>query len=402
MDDKSKYLARLSEAAHKHKPIIGAAVGCGMFAQYAFMGGADLILVLNAGRFRLMGISSTASLLPFGSSNDMVMNIGTSEVLRSVSPEVPCIFGLCATDPALRLDEFLAEIKQAGFAGITNYPTIGLIDGQFREALEESGIRFEREVEAIREAGKLGLLTIAFVFNEQEARLMNEAGADIICAHLGFTTGGRTGVQHSVSLEDSIELVRGMFGSLQVKGGLPLKLVYGGPVNSPENAEYVYRNTEAVGYIGGSSFERIPTEESIVRVTELFKQYEEIKTENEHLKRQLDLHEAIQRSDYIGYITQYVTEHLANPGTFAELADTLHLNRNYLSYLFRKKTGISYSDWLIRLRIKTAQEALLEPSCTVQEASVQVGYEDASYFSRLFKKETGMTPSDWKRQHSSE
>lgn len=399
MNNKSEYLTSLAASVQQHKPIIGAAVGCGLFAKYAEMGGADLVLVLNAGRFRLMGTSSTASLLPFGSSNATVMDIGISEVLRSVS-DVPCIFGLCATDPGIRLPEYLSNIREAGFAGITNYPTVGLIDGQYGEALEEAGISFNKEVEAIREASQMGLLTIAFVFNEDQAREMNKAGADIICAHLGFTKGGRMGVRHACSLEEGSVLAQTMFSAVQVEEGFPLKLVYGGPVNTPENADYMYRNTEAVGYIGGSSFERIPTEESIVRVTELFKHYEEIKTENEQLKRQLDLHTAIQQSDYIGYITSYASESIADPCSFAELADRLHLNRNYLSNLFKKKTGLSYSDWLIRLRIQTAQQALLESDCSIQEAAARVGYDDPSYFSRLFKKETGMTPSDWRRLNS--
>ncbi|GLI05440.1 AraC family transcriptional regulator [Paenibacillus tyrfis] len=395
MQDLKRMVHKLNQAVEQNKHIIGAAVGCGLFAKYAETGGADLILVLNAGRFRLMGYSSTASLLPFGNSNEMVMETGIQEVLRNVS-SIPCIFGLCATDPGIVLDDYLDEIRDAGFSGITNYPTVGLIDGAFGEALQEAGISFDREVAAIHKASEKGLFTIAFVFNEEQAAQMAAAGAHIICAHLGFTKGGSSGVKLAISLEESVALSDKIFKAAETFNPDIFKLVYGGPVNSPENAEYIYNHTEAMGYIGGSSFERIPTEASIIRVTELFKKYQEVKSENKQLRQQLDLHTAIKQADYVRYITSYVTMHLHEPITFDHLSKELHLNRNYLSQLFRKKMGVSFSEWLIQTRVSTAKDLLKKEHSSIQDIARQVGYEDASYFSRLFKKETGMTPSEWK------
>lgn len=157
-----------------------------------------------------------------------------------------------------------------------------------------------------------------------------------------------------------------------------------------------------MGCIGGSSFERIPTETSIVRVTELFKNYEEVKSENKLLRQQLDLQAAIEQADYVRYVTLHVSLHLHEPVSFDAIAKGLHLNRNYLSQLFTRKMGMSFSRWLIRQRIQTAKEWLGSEEGTIHDAAARVGYSDASYFSRIFKKETGMTPSEWKERQGAD
>ncbi|PLT48080.1 TIM-barrel signal transduction protein [Paenibacillus pasadenensis] len=401
MQTSTQIREKLMEAVASQKPIVGAAIGCGLFAGYAEAGGADLILVLNAGRFRLMGCGSTASLLPFGNSNRMVMDIGVQEVLRQVR-HTPCIFGLCATDPEIELESYLDEIKEAGFAGMTNFPTVGLIDGVYGEALHEAGISFDKEVEAVARAVRKGLFAVAFVFSADQARRMAAAGADIICAHLGFTQGGGAGVKGSMTMEQGIALSRTIFRAAAEVNPHAFKLVYGGPVSSPEDADRIYRGTDAMGCIGGSSFERIPTETSIVRVTELFKNYEEVKSENKLLRQQLDLQAAIEQADYVRYVTLHVSLHLHEPVSFDAIAKGLHLNRNYLSQLFTRKMGMSFSRWLIRQRIQTAKEWLGSEEGTIHDAAARVGYSDASYFSRIFKKETGMTPSEWKERQGAD
>ncbi|MCI8327288.1 MAG: phosphoenolpyruvate hydrolase family protein, partial [Lachnospiraceae bacterium] len=187
--DRDYILRFLHAQANVNGHIIGAAVGSGMTAKYAAMGGADFLLALSAGKYRVMGRSSHASYFCYGNSNDTVMEMGTRELLPIIQ-NVPVLFGLFAADPGVHLYEYLKKIRENGFSGIVNFPTMALIDGKFREALEEEGNTYEKEVEAIKLAHYLGLFTVAFATTKEEARKMLEAGADVICAHLGLTKGG--------------------------------------------------------------------------------------------------------------------------------------------------------------------------------------------------------------------
>lgn len=184
--------------------IIGVATGAGVTAKYAQRGGADLVLTLNSGRFRQMGRSSLAGILPFANSNDMVMGFALREVVPLIK-DIPVIFGLNATDPKIKLDEYIDDIKNKGFSGINNYPTVGIIDGIFGEALEDAGCSYNLEVEAIKLAHKKNLFTVAFVFCKEQAMDMLEAGADVICVHLGLTEGGMLGAKKILSLEAAKE-----------------------------------------------------------------------------------------------------------------------------------------------------------------------------------------------------
>ncbi|MDT8899857.1 phosphoenolpyruvate hydrolase family protein [Anaeroselena agilis] len=276
----------LAENRTENQPIIGVAVGSGLSAKQAIAGGADFLLALNAGRFRMAGISSLAALLPYANSNEMVLDFGSREIIPRAGNS-PVIFGACATDVTVDQDALIAKIRARGFQGVNNFPTVGLIDGSLRQALEEGGLGFEREVEFIAKAAKAGLFTVAFVFDEHQGQAMAAAGADIICAHLGLTVGGKTGAKHSISLEKGIKLANGIFATVDSRHPAPIKMIYGGPVSTPEQTAYFYGNTGAVGYIGGSSFERIPAETTIEKVTGQFKNYMRLKRENESLRRKL-------------------------------------------------------------------------------------------------------------------
>jgi len=269
-----------------NKPIIGVAVGSGFSAKQAVAGGADVILVLNAGRFRMAGLSSMAGLMPYANSNKMVMEFGVKEILSRVKM-VPVIFGVCATDPTVDQDDLLNKIKAAGFHGVNNFPTVGLIDGLFREALEEQQLGFQQEVQFMKKAVDNNLFTIAFVFDEDQAKAMATVHVDVICAHLGFTYGGVVGVKQRISLMDGAVIVNRIFSAASSIDPDILKMVYGGPIAEPKQAKYFYSNAGAVGYIGGSSFERIPTESSIVDITDQFKNFSKLKEENESLKKEL-------------------------------------------------------------------------------------------------------------------
>lgn len=276
----------LMTSIRNNKPIIGVAVGSGLSAKQATEGGADFLLVLNAGRFRTIGISSTGCMMPFGNSNDIVMKFGGEEVLPRVIGK-PVIFGFCATDPMVDQSVLIERIIKKGFSGVNNFPTVGLIDGHFREALEENDLGFDQEVEFMKKAIRRGLFTIAFVFNEEQAETMAEADVDVICAHLGWTVGGEQSVKPRTTLEEGVKLANRIFMAANRVKPAVLNMVYGGPIKNPEDASFFYQNSSAIGYIGGSSFERIPTETVIKETTDNFKNYVRLMKENEILKKEL-------------------------------------------------------------------------------------------------------------------
>lgn len=277
---------RLAKSIEQNKPIIGVAVGSGLSAKQAVEGGADLLLVLNAGRFRTIGVSSLGCMMPFANSNEMVMNFGTQEIIPRIKDK-PIIFGVCATDPTINQDKLLDQIISNGFSGVNNFPSVGLIDGIFRRALEENHLGFEKEIELMEKAVKRGLFTVGFVFDEKQAQQMAQIKVDVICAHLGWTSGGDKGVKKRLNLQDAIHLTNKIFKVANSINPAAFNMFYGGPINDPEQAMHFYNNTPAVGYIGGSSFERIPTEVSIKETTGRFKNFSKLKKENENLKKEL-------------------------------------------------------------------------------------------------------------------
>lgn len=286
MLNREKIRNLLKQSIYNNKPVIGVAVGSGFSAKQAVEGGADFILVLNAGRFRNYGVSSICCMMPYANSNDLVMNFGCEEIIPRIRNK-PIIFGACATDPTIDHGMLLDRIKKNGFHGVNNFPTIGLIDGKYREALEEHGLGYQREVDFMKRARDKELFTIAFVFNSHQARMMAEADVDIICAHLSWTVGGENSVKQRTSLEEGVKIANKIFDSVKKIMPDPINMVYGGPIKNPEQAAYFYKNSSAIGYIGGSSFERIPTEITIRETTDNFKNYEKLIKENEMLKKEL-------------------------------------------------------------------------------------------------------------------
>lgn len=283
---KDQVRSMLTQHLQQNKPLIGVAAGSGSSAKQAIAGGADFLLALNAGQFRSAGVSTLGCLLPFGNSNTTVMSFGLREILPHAL-HTPVIFGACATDPTIDHQRLLEQIRESGFHGVNNFPSVGLIDGTFRDALEAEGLGFEQEVSFLAEASRQGLFTVAFVFNEEQATLMAQAQVDMICAHLGWTLGGETGVRHSMTLEEGVLLANRIFQAAQNVNPTCFHFVYGGPITSPEDAVIFYKQTSAIGMIGGSSFERLPTESSIKKVTDQFKNYASLEEENLYLKKEL-------------------------------------------------------------------------------------------------------------------
>lgn len=271
--EKEDILNRLRQAIAQGRPIIGAGAGTGISAKFEEAGGVDLIVIYNSGRFRMAGRGSLSGLMPYGDANRIVMEMG-GEVLTVVK-DTPVLAGVCGTDPFRIMEHFLAQIKAAGFSGVQNFPTVGLCDGLFRQNLEETGMGYGLEVNMIRTAHALGLLTTPYVFNVDEAKAMAEAGADIIVAHLGLTTKGAIGATTALSLEQAPAMVQEICDTAKRVNPDIICLCHGGPVAMPEDAEYVLQNTEGVhGFYGASSMERLPTE---IAITEQMKKFKAIK-----------------------------------------------------------------------------------------------------------------------------
>jgi len=376
--------------------ILGAAVGSGITAKYAEQGGADLLLALSAGKFRIMGRSSYASYFCYGSSNDIVMDMGIHELLPVVK-ETPVLFGLFASDPSISLYEYLKKIKNNGFAGIVNYPTLSLIDGNFRTALEEDGNSYLQEVESIRLAHYLDLFTLAFVTNESEAEQMLEAGADVICVHLGLTRGGRLGAKEYITIEEARRRASRIFSVCQMKKPEVIRMIYAGVASTPEDMLYLYKSTPCQGYIGGSTFDRIPIENGV---------YESVRTfKNSGVKEIDDLMEKAVRGgwnprDYTAFVRQFIAEHYMDEIRLESLALVMHLSPSYLSTRFKKDTGQSFTDYLVAYRIEKAREMLRTGSENCRIVSEKAGYTDYVQFSKMFRKYTGMTPTQYRKENS--
>lgn len=264
-------LQRLRAQVAAGKPIIGGGAGAGISAKCAEAGGIDLIIIYNSGRFRMAGRGSLSGMMPYGDANQIVV-----EMAREVLPVVkntPVLAGVCGTDPFRVMKLFLREIQALGFSGVQNFPTVGLIDGTMRQGLEETDMGYDKEVDMIREARALGLLTCPYVFNEKEAELMAKAGADVLIPHMGLTTKGRIGAQSALSLDDSVARVQAMHDAAKKINPDVLVLCHGGPISEPEDAAYVIQRTRGVsGFFGASSIERLPTEVAITTCVEKFKQ----------------------------------------------------------------------------------------------------------------------------------
>ena len=255
--------------------IIGAGAGTGLSAKCAQDGGADLIIIYNSGRYRMAGRGSLAGMMPYGDANAIVLEMG-SEVLP-IARDTAVLAGVCGTDPFRLMDRFLAEIEGAGFAGVQNFPTVGLIDGIFRANLEETGMGYRLEVEMIRLAAERGLLTAPYVFDVDDARAMTEAGADVLVPHMGLTTKGTIGAHTARTLDECVIAIQEMHDAAKAINPEVIVLCHGGPIAEPEDAAYVLERTEGVvGFFGASSMERLPTE---VAMTENMRRFKAIRSD---------------------------------------------------------------------------------------------------------------------------
>ena len=270
MTNRTEIMAGFRAQVAKGIAIVGAGAGTGLSAKAAEAGGADLIIIYNSGRFRMAGRGSLAGLMPYGDANQIVVEMA-SEVIPVVT-RVPVIAGVCGTDPFRSMQRFLNELKDIGFKGVQNFPTVGLFEGRIRRNLEETGMGYDKEVEMIRIAADMDLLTTPYVFNASEAASMAKAGADIIVAHVGTTVSGTIGAKDVMSLDKSVKEVGAMLDAAKAVNPGVLVICHGGPIASPEDAQYVLdRVTGLAGFYGASSMERLPVETAIADTARRFK-----------------------------------------------------------------------------------------------------------------------------------
>jgi predicted TIM-barrel enzyme len=267
---RAEVLRRLRRRIDEGVPIIGAGAGTGISAKFEEEGGVDLIVIYNSGRFRMAGRGSLAGMMPYGDANAIVMDMA-GEVLTVVK-DTPVLAGVCGTDPFRRMEVFLRQVQETGFAGVQNFPTVGLIDGVFRQNLEETGMGYGLEVEMIRQAHRMDLLTTPYAFTPEQAEKMAEAGADVVVAHMGLTTKGSIGASTALTLEESVNRVQAISDAARQVNKEAIVLCHGGPISMPEDAEYVLRRTRGVnGFYGASSMERLPVEVAITEHIRKFK-----------------------------------------------------------------------------------------------------------------------------------
>ncbi len=267
---RDEVLTKFKGMIERNEPIVGGGAGTGLSAKWEEAGGIDLIVIYNSGRYRMAGRGSLAGLMAYGNANEIVVDMA-KEVLPVVK-HTPVLAGVNGTDPFMSLDVFLPELERLGFAGVQNFPTVGLIDGVFRQNLEETGMSYDLEVEMIAAAHERGMLTTPYVFSEEDAIAMTEAGADIIVSHMGLTTGGSIGAETALTLEGCVEKIDSWAAAARSVREDVIVLCHGGPIAMPDDASFVLQNSTGInGFYGASSMERLPAEQALKAQTEAFK-----------------------------------------------------------------------------------------------------------------------------------
>ncbi len=262
-------LDRLRARLESGHILVAAGAGTGISAKFEEEGGADLLLVFNSGRYRMHGLGSLSGLLAYGDANAIALEMGERQILPIVK-RVPVICSVNGTDPTRVMAAFLRQVVAAGFSGVNNFPTVGLIDGSFRAALEKTGMGYHKEAEMIHLANELNIFTMAYAFNAEEARLMAQAGCDLLLAHVGLTAGGSIGAEETMTLDQAADLVGEMMEAASAVNPDILTLCHGGPIASPEDVEQVLARVPVHGFVGASSMERLPVETSIRETTARF------------------------------------------------------------------------------------------------------------------------------------
>lgn len=366
--------SRLERGMKQNGYFIGAAAGSGGAARLLKNFGADFVLALGPERIRQMGAGAAAGFLSVGNSNQLVLEYAERELLPKL-PDIPVIFGLCATDPTIDCSSFLDLLAKKGFSGVISYPSVGIFEGRFGEALEESGSGYDREVEAIREAKRKGFFTIGCVFHMGQAEKMAEAGADMICAYCNL------GCKNELQLRKNVKLAG---ESLKPVAGRPdvYRTVLAGNSNRPGDIRYLYESPGIRGMIEGGCMEQ-------------FVGYEAPNFPERRSEPDLERPVLQGREDYVNYVIRYIEQNYQNKLSFNEIADKINISRSYLSVLFNQATGQTFLEYVTDFRMKKALELMRTKRTSLCLLAGQVGYEDYAHFSKVFKKRMGVCPKQF-------
>ncbi len=261
--------ARLRATISAGSPIIVAGAGNGLSAKCAELGGTDLVVIYNSGKFRMDGLPSICGLMPYGNANEIVLELGENHVLPAIK-KTPVMAGVCGTDPTRNMHSFLKQLSEVGFSGVINYPTVSRFDGNIRRDFESVGLGFAREVEMIATARKIGLYTTCYIRTPEEGAQMAQAGVDLIVPHVGLTSGGTVG-GGAMSLDEAVKATQDLIDVVRAVNPDVIALAHGGPIENPQDVAYVLERTTAQGFVGASSIERLPVETAIVGVVQAFK-----------------------------------------------------------------------------------------------------------------------------------
>lgn len=383
---KEKILKSLSEK----KYIIGAATGSGMVARCCQMFGGDLLFITNSGKFRQNGHSSLCGYMPYENANQTTCQMTLKEILP-ITTTIPVVIGINGIDPTLSVPELIDDYIENGISGIANYPTVTSIDGNFRDALECNGFSFQLEVDAIQYAHERGLFTVAFIMTSAEIQPMIEAGADMVCFDFGLTNGGLFGAHKTLNIRDAAASAEPLFSFAKTLKPDILFAVYGGPLVTPSDVQLFYNFLPIDAFIGGSSFERIPLEETYCSLFHEFNPRQESADDEFHpgLNPQMN---------YIDYSLKYIASNYYSQITLTGLADKLHISEQYLSQLFHAQTGITFSHYLRKYRIDRSVELMSFSELSLTQIAELAGYTDYAYFSKSFRAVTGISPKQYRNE----
>lgn len=384
---KEKLLKSLSEK----KYIIGAATGSGMVARCCQMFGGDLLFITNSGKFRQNGHSSLCGYMPYENANHTTYRMALNEILP-ITTTIPVVIGINAIDTTVSVPKLIDDYIQNGISGVANYPTITSIDGNFRAALERNGFSFQLEVNAIKYAHQKGLFTVAFIMTLEEIQPMIEAGVDMICVDFGLTNGGLFGAHKNLNIRDAAANAEPLFTLSKTLNSDILFAVYGGPLVTPNDVKLFYNFLPIDAFIGGSSFERIPLEETYYSLFHEFNPKQESNADEFHpgLNPQLN---------YIDYSLKYIASNYYSSVSLHRLADKLHISEQYLSQLFHAETGITFSNYLRKYRIDKSIELMTFSELSLTQIAELVGYMDYAYFSKSFHTVTGLSPKQYRKKY---
>ncbi|KAF1296778.1 AraC family transcriptional regulator [Enterococcus sp. JM4C] len=392
---KEVVLSKLKQEIHEGNYLLGMDTATGRSAVNAKNGGADLILALNSGKFRQLGRSPLAGYLPIVNSNEMVREFSSKELLP-ILEEFPVIFGVNATDPLMDSNELLTYLKNSQYTGVVNYPTISLIDGQFREALEAGGMTYSQEVELIRAAKEAGLFTIGFVTNLLEAEMMDKIEPDILCIHLGLIEGSDVETKRIHAFKNILPVIQQICVFMEAQDSSSILMIYGGPIDDWTEVRYIYNKFSQIkGYIGGEIFERIVSEQILSSQIQLFK--DPAHTQHTNLTTQI-LDGVDKYYNPVDFVKEYIHTNYSNPIYVNELAEFNNLSLNYLGRLFKKKTGDTITEYLIKFRINKSIELMCSTNLRFEEIAPLVGYPTYAQFYKTFKKYLKKSPKEFKEE----